>query len=156
MLEYVKQQFSKEDVVVDAYSGIGTIGIYVASSVKKVICLENHKQSVQDGRENCSKNSVSNCTFVQCLVEESISSVLAEVSAAAVILDPPRKGVESGVLKNICNSKTKKVIYISCDISTQRRDIEILLKSGFQIKDIQPFDMFPHTYHIENVVVLKR
>lgn len=156
LFDFVKEQLTPEEIVVDAFSGIGAVGIYIAESVKEVVCLEQHEQSVRDGEDNCRINRIDNCRFISCQVEEKIRPILQKTSASTVILDPPRKGVEKEVLRIIAESKVNKIVYISCDIATQKRDLDLLIKDGFHIKTVQPFDMFPHTYHIENVTLLLR
>jgi 23S rRNA (uracil1939-C5)-methyltransferase len=156
ILDYLKKELGSEDVVIDAYSGIGAIGIYIADKVKKVICLEQLQQAVTDGQENCRINGVDNCRFICTQVEKELGYLLGKASADVIILDPPRKGVEKGVIEDIAQSPIRKIIYISCDIATQKRDVELLIRKGFMVKKIQPFDMFPHTYHIENLVIMTR
>lgn len=156
VFEFIREQVNPQDIVIDAYSGIGAIGLYIAGSVKKVVFLEQQAQAVQDAKENCRINALSTCRFVHCKVEEELDAVLDKTGAGTIIFDPPRKGLDREIIKIVGTRKINKVIYISCDIATQRRDVELLRESGFRIEIIQPFDMFPHTYHIENLVVLNR
>ncbi len=156
ILDFIKEQLTSDDTVIDAFSGIGTIGIYMADGVKEVIFLEEHHQSVKDCEENAQINNLANCRYFRGKVEDTIGRVMTKTNASTIIFDPPRKGIDKAVINNVIESKLSQVIYVSCDIATQKRDLELLQKGGFRIIKIRPFDMFPHTYHIENVAVLSR
>ena len=156
ILDFITEHIAPDSIVIDAYSGIGTIGIYIAERVKEVICLEEYIKGVIDGLENAQMNNLTNCRFVNCRVEDEIDNLLNTSEADTIILDPPRKGIEKSIVDSINKSKLTKIIYISCDIATQKRDLELLMKGDFRVEVIKPHDMFPHTYHIENVVIMTR
>ncbi len=154
LLEQIKAIVKPADTVIDAYSGIGTFGVYIADKVSKVVLLEEHSQSVTDGKLNIETNKRTNCTFITGQVENILPKTLRKENT--IIFDPPRKGLESSTINILKKSEIRKIIYLSCDISTQKRDIELLEKFGFKLTLIKPFDMFPQTYHIENLAVLER
>jgi 23S rRNA (uracil1939-C5)-methyltransferase len=156
MLNHIRELVKPDEVVIDAYSGIGTVGIYLAERVKKVYFLEQYEPAVEDGEENCRINNLSNCFFVSCKVEDEIDRIIRKIAPSTIVLDPPRKGIDRNIIDSISAGSIRKVIYISCDIATQKRDLSLLIERGFQLASIKPFDMFPHTYHIENVTLLTR
>jgi len=156
ILKYLSQFVDENEVLIDAYSGIGTIGVYLAKKVNQVIFLENHNRSVLDGIENCRINRVKNFSYMEGDVEENLQHALKTPFVSTVVLDPPRKGVDKRVIEILVNSPINKILYMSCDISTQKRDLDLLTEGGFKVLNIKPFDMFPHTFHIENIAVLTR
>jgi|SRR5690554_625566 len=156
LLDHIKEIVEPEDIIIDAYSGIGTVGIYLAGKTNMVYFLEEYELAVRDCLENCRINNLDNCFYVPGKVEDEISRLLKESNANTIIVDPPRKGVDKDVLATISDSRIQKVIYISCDIATQKRDLEYLIEMGFRIASIRPFDMFPQTFHIENVALLTK
>lgn len=154
LYRYVKSRVKTGYRVIDAYSGIGTIGIYISDKAEYVYCLEISSKSHNDAIHNAKTNNVENCEFINNNVEEGIGFIFTRDKIDLVIFDPPRKGLEQGSIDVIQKFLPAVVIYISCEPSTQKRDVEKLLEAGYKIEEIQPFDMFPQTYHIENVVVL--
>jgi len=155
MYEFVKQAVSDDSNVIDAYCGVGSIGLYLADKAAKVIGIENNAKAVQDAGENANINKSENCKFVKGNVETEIVKVLKENKIDTLIFDPPRKGLEQKIIDNI-PSEIQKIVYISCDPMTQVRDVKLMIDKGFVQKVMQPFDMFPHTFHIENVIVLEK
>jgi 23S rRNA (uracil1939-C5)-methyltransferase len=146
-------QVSKNDTVIDAYSGIGTVALWFARQAQYVYGIEEVEQAVQDGAENAELNKIENCRFNVGKVER----LLPELEEGDVlVLDPPRGGCEEKVVRTIGRSKFKKIIYISCNPSTLARDLAHLSGSGFKIEEVQPVDMFPHSFHIETVTKLSR
>jgi len=146
-------QVSKEDTVIDAYSGIGTVALWFAKQAQYVYGIEEVKQAVYDAAENAQINKVENCRFNIGKVERLLPGLK---EGEILILDPPRGGCEEKVLKTIARSKFKKIIYISCNPSTLARDLAYLSNNGFKIEEVQPVDMFPHSFHIETVTKLVR
>lgn len=141
------------ETVLDAYSGTGTIGILASSYAKSVIGVELNQDAVKDAISNAKRNQISNIQFVcQDAGEYLISHEVPEV----VIMDPPRSGSSEAFLNAILAAKPNKVVYISCNPVTQKRDVEILEKGGYQVKTIQPVDLFPLTKHVETVVQLSK
>lgn len=147
---------SDEDIVLDLYSGTGTITIYLSDAVKIVYGIESVKDAVKDAKENAHLNSVENVRFVEGDVLEKLKEkkVWMDKEPTVLYLDPPRSGVHPKAVHEIIQMKIPKIVYVSCNPATQARDIAVLTGHGYRIDRIQPVDMFPHTYHIENVVRL--
>jgi len=150
-------EFKGNEVVYDLYCGTGSIGIYVAKYVKMVYGIEIVMSAVIDAIENANNNNVDNIQFFHGDLINTFQNnqefKLIE-NPDIIILDPPRAGVYSKTLIDIMKFNAKKIIYVSCNPSTQARDINILINNGYLIKNIQPIDMFPHTPHIENIALL--
>ncbi len=141
-------QLSGRDTVIDAYSGIGTVALWFAEHVQYVYGIEEVKQAVYDASVNAELNKIENCRFNIGKVER----ILPDLKEGDIlILDPPRGGCEEKVLKTIAKSNFRKIIYISCNPSTLARDLSYLSGNGFNIVEVQPVDMFPHSFHIESV-----
>jgi len=147
-------QPNSEDIVFDIYSGIGTISMFISDSVKKVIGIESVESAVEDARINAKKNNISNAEFKLGKAENLIFELITEFKANKVILDPPRKGCEKEVLEELLKLKPERIVYISCNPSTLARDIKILTKDYYKVTKVQPVDMFPHTAHVETVVLM--
>ncbi len=138
--------------VLDAYCGVGTLSLLFASKVKEVIGIEYIEEAVEDAKKNAERNELSNATFIHGKTEEKISQ-LGRMDL--VILNPPRKGCDEIVLRTLIKDKPSKIIYISCDPATLARDLKYLINEGhYQLKKVQPFDMFPQTMHVETVAIL--
>ncbi len=138
--------------VLDLYCGTGTIGIYVADLVNKVVGIEVVSDAIKDANYNKKLNKVNNITFIKGKVEEKINNINDNIDT--VILDPPRSGLHKNVVETLKKLKPNNIIYVSCDPVTLARDIN-LLSDIYEISYIKPFDMFPNTYHVECVCVLK-
>lgn len=138
--------------VLDLYCGTGTIGIYVSECCKKVTGIELNPSSVRDAKNNITLNNLNNIA----IKEGDVSKLLdAKNTYDAIIVDPPRSGLDKKTRQTLLQIKSKKLIYISCDPITLARDLNDL-KEIYDIKDITLFDMFPNTYHVETVVLLSR
>lgn len=150
-------ELSKEDVVIDAYCGIGTISLSVAKHVKKVYGVEIVPQAIEDAKENAQRNNILNTEF-SCIDagEYMVELARQKKHVDVVFVDPPRKGCSTVFLDALVELSPLKVIYISCDVSTQARDIAYLQDKGYGADICQPVDMFPHTHHIENIVRLSK
>jgi len=147
------------DTVYDLYSGTGTIALHVASHAARVFGIESVADAVADARRNAADNGVTNCTFLQGDLNATLSSREAAHLEApdVVIVDPPRAGLHANVARKIIELSPRTIVYVSCNPATQARDLKIICDSGgYAISAIQPVDMFPHTYHIENVVGLAK
>lgn len=155
MYEFVKQQIIDSRYIVDAYCGIGSIGIYVKSRQHKLWGIESNEHAVNDAKQNAGLNNLTDCNFICGNVEDELKKITAFQPIDTIIFDPPRKGLDKSIIENLDES-IKKIVYISCEPNTQKRDAELLLNKGFKIKLMQPFDMFPHTFHVENVLVLNK
>ena len=148
---------SKEDRIIDAYSGVGTIGIIASQYVKEVISVELNRDAVRDAKINASINNIDNIRFFCAYATEFLLSAAEENEKIDVVLmDPPRAGSTVEFMKSVCTLAPEKVVYISCNPETLARDLTFFTKNGYKVKKIQPVDMFPHTSHIECVVQLLR
>ena len=141
---------SKEDIVLDAYCGIGTITLSVAKYVKKVYGVEIVETAIDDAKNNAVLNNISNAEF------KCSDAGNQDQHLDVVFVDPPRKGCSTEFLDNLIQAEPKKIIYISCDVATQARDIKYLQEFGYHADVCQPVYMFPHTTHIENIVRLSK
>lgn len=148
----------KGDTVIDAYCGVGTIGIAVAtgSQAGKVIGVELNAQSVADAEVNARINNVKNISFVCGDAGEFLVEYAKKGKADVVIMDPPRSGSTPEFINSLLKIKPERIVYVSCDPSTQVRDIKPLIKGGYKVTMCKPFDMFPHTGHVETVTLLQR
>lgn len=149
----------REDVVYDLYSGTGTIALHVAAGAGRVFGIESVAQAVEDARKNAESNGAGNCVFLLGDLKETLlGSRRSEEPLPppdVVIVDPPRAGMHEKVAREIVSLSPRTIVYVSCNPSTQARDLKIMCQSGrYSIESIQPVDMFPHTQHIENVVGL--
>ena len=145
---------SQNDRIMDAYCGIGTIGLIASKKVKEVIGVEIVKEAIKDAHANSKLNNITNAHFV--LDDASNFMVnLAKTSEKmdVIFVDPPRKGCDEKFLSSIMKLSPQKIVYISCNPSTLARDLNAL-KEKYNIKEIQPVDMFPHTYHVETIALL--
>ena len=147
-------KLSKDDVVFDAYSGIGTIGLIASKYCKNVLSVELVPQAVKDGVKNAQRNKVDNFSMY-CDDASSFMVRMArnKESVDVLFMDPPRKGADERFLNALISLKPKRVVYVSCDPSTLARDIAYLSKS-YKVETVQPFDMFPHTTHVETISVI--
>ncbi len=150
-------QIKKSDIVIDAYCGTGTIGIIASKYAGRVIGVELNKDAVRDAKKNARLNKIENIDFV-CADAGKYMVEIAEqnLSADVVIMDPPRAGSDVKFLRSVVKLNPKKVVYISCNPETLARDIMFLSKNKYKVRKIQPVDMFPHTEHVETVVLLSR
>lgn len=143
------------ETVLDAYCGIGTIGITAASKAKQVIGVELNKEAVSDAITNARLNKIKNCWFTAGDAGKYMEQMAADkVRAGVVFMDPPRAGSDEKFLSSLLKSSPERIVYISCNIETQSRDLEFLEAGGYKVRRMQPVDMFPFTSHIECVVLL--
>ena len=147
----------KDDIVVDAYSGIGTISLILAKKAKEVLAVELNKQATKDAIKNASINRINNVTFIGDDAGRFMVSLAKRKAHIDVVsLDPPRSGASDKFLESINKLKPNKILYISCGPESLRNNLKYLIKIGYEIKVIQPVDMFPYTEHIECVVSMQR
>lgn len=148
---------SGKERVVDAYSGIGTIGLVAAKQAKEVICVELNKDAVRDAVTNAKRNDVRNVSFYQIDAGEFLVEMASQGEKVDVVfMDPPRSGSDEAFLSSVVTMAPKRVVYISCNPKTQARDLKYLVKKGYEVKKIQPVDMFPFTEHVETVCLLSK
>lgn len=146
-------ELSGNEIVLDAYAGVGTLGLIASKKAKEVVSVEIVKSAHLDGIRNAKRNHVNNVNFVLGDAGEYIHNSI--MSFDAVIMDPPRKGSDETFLQTLIDNKVKKISYVSCNPETLARDLAYLAKY-YDILSVQPVDMFPMTSHVETVVVLKR
>jgi len=148
---------SGKEIVYDLYTGTGTIANYLAAYADKVIGIEYVAEAVQDAKINSEINGIRNSYFFAGDMKDVLSESFFKTHGKpdVIITDPPRAGMHEEVVKIIASAASEKIVYISCNPSTQSRDIQ-LLSDSYYIAAVQPVDMFPHTHHVENVVLLKR
>lgn len=145
-------QINSNDVAWDLYCGTGTIALFAARQAKKVIGIESVPQAIVAARENAKNNNINNVEFFTGDVDKIIST--QNITKPDIIfLDPPRSGLNKKIIENINIVKPKTIIYLSCNAATQARDISLLL-DNYEITFTQPYDMFPQTAHVENLVRL--
>lgn len=142
-----------DDVVVDAYAGIGGIALGLAPKVARVVGIEEHPAAVEDAAVSAAWNGVTNATFVAGDVAERLAAV---GHANIVVLNPPRKGCASAVLDQTAALGPRTIAYLSCNPETLLRDLAVLHQRGYRTRDITPFDMLPHTPHLEALAILER
>ncbi len=148
---------NRKDTLIDAYCGIGTIGIICASHVKKVMGTELNKSACKDAVYNAKLNGLDNISFANCDAGMFMEDLAQKGEKAdVVIMDPPRAGADKRFLGSLSKLAPSRVVYISCKIETLERDLKVLKKLGYKAQSIQPVDMFPHTTGIETVVVLEK
>lgn len=141
---------SEDKIIIDAYAGVGTFTVFLAQKSEKVIAIEESRSAYKDAQINI--KNLDNITYLCKKTEEALFE--SKINGDAILLDPPRVGCMKDVLQAIAGKKIKKVIYVSCEPSTLARDLKYLKEKGYKLKEIQPVDMFPQTYHIENVALM--
>lgn len=156
-LEYA--ELTGEEIVWDAYCGIGTISLFLAQKAKKVYGVEIVPQAIENAKENAKLNGLTNVEFFTGKAEEIIPTLYKEegIKADTIVVDPPRKGCDIYLLETLKDMAPQKIVYVSCDPATLARDLAYLVKeAGYTIGEVQPVDMFPHTTHVECCVSLKK
>jgi 23S rRNA (uracil1939-C5)-methyltransferase len=146
-----------KEIVYDLYTGTGTIAIFIAGHAGKVIGIEYVEDAVADARINSEINSINNTLFFAGDMKDMLSEQFFNENGKpdVIITDPPRAGMHEDVVRIIAGSGADRIVYVSCNPSTQARDI-LLLSENYHVAGVQPVDMFPHTHHVENVVLLIR
>ena len=150
-----KAELTGKEILFDLYCGIGTIGIFMADKAKEIYGIEIVEQSIEDAMENCKINNITNAKYYAGDTEQLLTELIEKqnIIQDVVVVDPPRKGLDKTTIENIKKIEAKKVIYISCNPATLVRDLTYL-EEKYEIKEIQPVDMFPFTSHVESVAVL--
>ncbi|MCM1138862.1 MAG: 23S rRNA (uracil(1939)-C(5))-methyltransferase RlmD [Muribaculaceae bacterium] len=145
-----------EELVYDLYTGTGTIACFIAPKVRHVIGIEYVPEAIEDAKVNASVNGLNNTEFFAGDMKDILTSdfINAHGIPDVMIVDPPRAGMHENVVKVILDAEPRKIVYVSCNPATQARDLA-LLHEKYDIAEVQPVDMFPHTQHVENVVLLK-
>lgn len=143
-----------DEVVLDAYCGLGTISLSLADKVKQVVGIEVVSEAVDVARQMAEENQIKNVEFVSGRVEDSLSTL--KQGFDVIIVDPPRKGLETEVTQEIIKRNPQKIAYVSCNPATLARDLRMFVDAGYNVLSIQPVDMFPQTVHVETVVLLQK
>ncbi|HRH93008.1 MAG TPA: 23S rRNA (uracil(1939)-C(5))-methyltransferase RlmD [Candidatus Peribacteria bacterium] len=150
---------SGRDTVLDAYCGMGTIGQYLARFCEKVVGIESHPSAIEDALKSAGRNRIGNISFYKGRAEQVLHSQLkpgGKYKFNVIVVDPPRVGLHADALESIITHRPEKIVYVSCNAATFARDLGELLKNGYELRNVQPVDMFPHTAHIELVASLHR
>ena len=151
--------FNGRETVWDLYCGTGSIALFIAAHVKQVVGFEVSEEAISDAYDNCALNGIDNCSFVSGDLKDVLRQVNGSVpgyrSPDVVITDPPRAGLHPRVLKALLDMAPPRIIAVSCNPATLARDLVVLLQQ-YEIEFLQPFDLFPHTPHIECLVKLKK
>jgi len=145
-----------DDIVYDLYTGLGSIALYMASKIKKVIGIEEIEPAIADARHNMELNNIPNAIFYSGDVKDLLNRdfMLKHGKPDVVITDPPRAGMHEKVIQTLLQMESPKIIYVSCNPATQARDLA-LLSEKYEVLEVQPVDMFPHTHHVESVANLR-
>ena len=146
-----------DETVIDAYCGVGTIGIIASENAKNVLAVEVNRDAVNNAKDNVKLNSLTNVHVVKGDAGDFMTNLAFDGKRIDVVFtDPPRAGCSREFLSSLLTLSPEKVVYISCNPETQARDLRVLVKGGYCVKKIQPVDMFPYTRHIESIVLLKK
>ncbi|WP_103067942.1 23S rRNA (uracil(1939)-C(5))-methyltransferase RlmD [Aquimarina sediminis] len=148
---------SGEELVYDLYTGTGTIAQFVSKNAKKVIGVEAVPEAIEDAKENARRNNIDNVEFYVGDMKKVFTKdfIQRHGQPEVVITDPPRDGMHKDVVGQLLNISPQKIVYVSCNSATQARDLA-LLDEMYKVSKVQPVDMFPQTYHVENVVLLEK
>jgi 23S rRNA (uracil1939-C5)-methyltransferase len=150
-------QINKDDIVYDLYTGTGTIAQFVAKNAKKVVGVESVPEAIAAAKENAENNNIENCNFYVGDMKKIFTENFINENGKPdiVITDPPRDGMHKNVISQLLNVNPKRIVYVSCNPATQARDLS-LMDEHYKVTEVQPVDMFPQTYHVENIVLLER
>ncbi|WOK45151.1 23S rRNA (uracil(1939)-C(5))-methyltransferase RlmD [Streptococcus equi subsp. equi] len=150
-------ELTADDVVIDAYSGIGTIGLSFAKEVKAVYGVEVIEAAVRDAEKNAALNGITNAYYVADSAENAMANWCQEgIKPTVIIVDPPRKGLTESFIKASAAMQPDKITYISCNPATMARDIKRYEELGYKLQKVQPVDLFPMTHHVETVALLSK
>jgi len=150
-------ELNGDEIIYDLYSGAGTITIYCSWKAKHVYGFESVESAVNDADENAKLNKVENVSFIRADLYKSFLPVIKKNNIPkpdVIIIDPPRNGMHKNTVDDVLTLNPDKIVYVSCNLTTQARDIKMMTENGHKLIKMRPVDMFPHTYHIENVALL--
>ena len=148
-------ELKPQDIVIDAYSGIGTIALSLADHVRQVYAVESNRDAVKDAIFNAKLNNISNVRFYSADATDWIYQLPFNEPVDCLIVDPPRAGCDETFLQTVKTLQPERMIYVSCNPETLQRDLKIL-SDAFRVEVIQPVDMFPWTDHVETVCLLTK
>lgn len=146
-------ELTGEETLFDLYCGTGAIAITLSDSARRIIGIELAESAVADAAGNCRLNGVDNCTFIAGDIRDRLVGI--EEQPEVMIIDPPRAGMHADVANGVLEKAPRRIVYVSCNPATLARDL-LVLKERYRVLEVQPVDMFPHTYHIESVAKLER
>lgn len=152
-------QLTQRDTVLDAYCGMGTIGQYLARFCQKVVGVESHPSAIEDALKSAGRNRIGNISFYKGRTEQVLMDQIkpgGKYKFTAIVLDPPRAGLHPKARDAVLAHAPEKIIYVSCNTATFARDLGEFLKGGYELRTVQPVDLFPHTAHIETVALLQK
>lgn len=147
------------EIVYDLYSGAGTITIFISDKAKKVYAFEAVESAMADAKVNADLNNILNVKFFAADLYKSFLPIVDKYNIPkpdVMIIDPPRSGMHSTTVDDVIKLSPNKIVYVSCNPATQVRDIKLMVEAGYKLIKIKPVDMFPHTFHIENIALLKK
>lgn len=159
LYEEVKKaaELTGQEKLVDAYCGVGSIGLWLAPDAKELRGMDVIEESIEDARRNAKRHGYHHALYEVGKAEDLLPKWLKQGWQPDVfVVDPPRTGCDRKLLEAIIRAKPKRIIYVSCNPSTLAKDVDILMKAGFKLKNLQPVDMFPHTAHVECVALMSR
>jgi 23S rRNA (uracil1939-C5)-methyltransferase len=146
-----------EETVMDLYCGIGPISIFLAAGARQVWAIDDHELSITTAKQNARRNGVGNCRFIAADVAETVSRLRSSVEQVdLMVLNPPRKGIQTAAMEAILGANATRIIYVSCDPKSLARDLNRIVDAGYGVRHAQPFDMFPQTAEVETVVLADR
>lgn len=146
-----------DEVLLDLYCGVGTIGLTMADSVKQLVGIEIIPQAIENAKINAELNNIDNAKFICADAPKGAEILKSEgIKPDVIILDPPRKGCAPSLFDTVCQMNPKRIVYVSCDSSTLARDLKILEEKGYKTKKVSAVDMFPRTPHIEAVALIEK
>ena len=158
LVEFVKSHASSDEIthLVDAYCGVGLFALSLSEVFESVVGVEISEAAIQLAKVNAQIHAIDNVRFQIGNAEAIFQHIKFSGENASVIIDPPRKGCDLAFIEQLLEFNPRKIIYVSCDPATQARDLKYFVEKAYQLKEVQPFDLFPHTRHIESVAILER
>ncbi len=148
------------EVVWDLYSGTGSLALFIANAAQQVVGIESVESAVLDAKRNAELNRIENCTFILGDLKDRLTNdtdwMKSHPPPDTFLIDPPRSGMHPKVVQEILDLAPPRIVYVSCNPATQARDVKLLCDAKYELVKLQPVDMFPHTYHVENVALLQR
>ena len=150
---------SGRETVLDCYCGIGAIGQYLSRFAEKIVGIESSTSAIEDALKSAGKNKIANISFYKGTAEHILEKQLVpsgKYKFDTVILNPPRAGLHKKVIPAVLAHEPEKIVYVSCNTSTFARDLGEFLKAGYELRMVQPIDLFPHTAHVETVALLQK
>ena len=158
LVEFVKSHASNDEIthLVDAYCGVGLFALSLSEVFESVVGVEVSEAAIQLAKVNAQIHAIDNVRFQIGKAEAIFQHIKFSGENTSVIIDPPRKGCDLAFIEQLLEFNPRKIIYVSCDPATQSRDLKYFVEKAYQLKEVQPFDLFPHTRHIESVAILER